>query len=47
MSFLTKKLKSFFRRKENDIESFFNLVNAEEWSDFIGQDEIRMIRGVF
>ena len=47
MSFLTKKLKSFFQRKENDIESFFNLVNAEEWSDFIGQDEIRMIRGVF
>jgi len=47
MSFLTTKLKSFFQRKENDIESFFNLVNAEEWSDFIGQDEIRMIRGVF
>ena len=47
MSFLTKKLKSFFQRKENDLESFFNLVNAEEWSDFVGQDEIRMIRGVF
>ena len=47
MSFLTKKLKSFFQRKDNDIESFFNLVNAEEWSEFIGQDEIRMIRGVF
>ena len=47
MSFLTKKLKSFFQRKENDLESFFNLVNAEEWSAFVGQDEIRMIRGVF
>jgi len=47
MSFLTKKIKSFFQTKENDLESFFNLVNAEEWSKFIGQDEIRMIRGVF
>jgi len=47
MSFLTKKLKSFFLRKENDLESFFNLINTEEWSDFVGQDEIRMIRGVF
>jgi magnesium and cobalt transporter len=47
MSFLTKKLKSFFQPKEDDLESFFNLLNSEEWSEFVGQDEIRMIRGVF
>ena len=47
MSFLTKKIKSFFQPKGNDLESFFNLLNSEEWDEFIGQDEIRMIRGVF
>jgi magnesium and cobalt transporter len=47
MSFLTKKIKSFFQPVGNDLESFFNLLNSEEWDEFIGQDEIRMIRGVF
>ena len=47
MSSLTKKLKSFFQLRENNLESFFDLVNADQWSEFIGQDEIRMIRGVF
>ena len=47
MSSLTKKLKSLFQLRENNLESFFDLVNADQWSEFIGQDEIRMIRGVF
>ena len=47
MSFLTKKLKSLFQLKNNDLESFFDLVNSDQWNEFIGQDEIRMIRGVF
>ena len=47
MSSLTKKLKSLFQPQENDLESFFDLVNSDRWIEFIGQDEIRMIRGVF
>ena len=47
MSSLTKKLKSFFQLRENNLESFFDLVSSDQWSEFIGQDEIRMIRGVF
>jgi len=47
MTSFTKKLKSLFQPKENDLESFFNLVNSDQWSEFLGQDEIRMIRGVF
>ena len=47
MSSLTKKLKSLFQLRENNLESFFNFVNSDQWSEFIGQDEIRMIRGVF
>ena len=47
MSYLTKKLKFLFQPKENDLESFFDLVNSDRWIEFIGQDEIRMIRGVF
>ena len=47
MTLLTKKLKSFFKPKESSLESFFNLINTDRWSEFIGQDEIRMIRGVF
>ena len=47
MSSLTKKLKSLFQPKENDLESFFDLVNSDRWIELIGQDEIRMIRGVF
>ena len=47
MSSLTKKLKSLFQLRENNLESFFDLMNADQWSEFIGQDEIRMIRGVF
>ena len=47
MSSLTKKLKSLFQPKENDLESFFDLLNSDRWIGLIGQDEIRMIRGVF
>ena len=47
MSPLTKKLKSLLQPKENDLESFFDLVNSDRWVELIGQDEIRMIRGVF
>jgi magnesium and cobalt transporter len=47
MNPLTKKLKSLFKPKENGLEDFIDLVNSDQWSAFIGQDEIRMIRGVF
>ena len=47
MSSLIKKLISFYKPKEDDLESFFDFMNSDQWSKFIGQDEIRMIRGVF
>ena len=47
MSSLIKKLISFYKPKEDDLESFFDFMNSDQWSEFIGQDEIRMIRGVF
>ena len=47
MTSFTKKLQSLFQPREKDLESFFDLVNSDQWSGFIGQDEIRMIRGVF
>ena len=47
MSSFTKKLQSLFQSREKDLESFFDLVNSDQWNGFIGQDEIRMIRGVF
>lgn len=47
MSSLIKKLISFYKPKEDDLESFFDFMNSDQWSELIGQDEIRMIRGVF
>ena len=46
MSSLIKKLISFYKPKEDDLESFFDFMNSDQWSELIGQDEIRMIRGL-
>ena len=39
-------LKSFFKSKKQDIDSFYSMINQSEWKNFIGNDEVKMIKGV-
>ena len=39
-------LKSFFKSKKQDIDTFYSMLNQSEWKDFIGKDEVKMIKGV-
>jgi len=39
-------LKSFFKSKKQDIDTFYSMLNQSEWKDFIGNDEVKMIKGV-
>ena len=39
-------LKSLFKSKKQDIDSFYSMLNQSEWKNFIGNDEVKMIKGV-
>ena len=39
-------LKKFLKSKKQDIESFYSVINQDDWKDFIGKDEVKMIKGV-
>ena len=39
-------LKSLFKSKKQDIDSFYSILDQNEWKNFIGNDEIKMIKGV-
>ena len=39
-------LKKYFTSKKPDIESFYSMIDQDDWKDFIGKDEVKMIKGV-
>lgn len=39
-------LKKYFKSKKPDIESFYSMIDQDDWKDFIGKDEVKMIKGV-
>ena len=39
-------LKSLFKSKKQDIDTFYSILNQSEWKNFIGKDEVKMIKGV-
>ena len=43
---LFDSIRSFFKSKKNDPESFYSMVESTQWKNFIGNDEIKMIKGV-
>ena len=43
---LLDSIRSFFKSKKKDPESFYSMVQSTQWKSFIGKDEIKMIKGV-
>ena len=43
---LLDSIRSFFKSKKKDPESFYSMVQSAQWKNFIGKDEIKMIKGV-
>ena len=43
---LFDSIRSFFKSKKKDPESFYSMVESTQWKNFIGNDEIKMIKGV-
>jgi len=43
---LLDSIRSFFKPKKKDPESFYSMVQSTQWKSFIGKDEIKMIKGV-
>ena len=40
---LLDSIRSFFKPKKKDPESFYSMVQSTQWKSFIGKDEIKMI----
>ena len=43
---LLDSIRSFFKSKKKDPASFYSMVQSTQWKNFIGKDEIKMIKGV-